>query len=223
MKSAVLFLSFFSFVRDYSIPHAIGISIFHSIATFNNAGFDILGGYRNLLSYQNDVLLNLVTCTLIIFGGIGFLVIMDVIKKRSFRKLTLHSKVVISMSVLLIVLGTVALKLTENITWLERLHSVSARTAGFSTYSLGNFTNAGLFVLILLMFIGASPGSTGGGIKTSTVFVMGNVIRGVIFNRALQCLSKKNLGKCDYAGIRGNIVIFLYCCVFGILDFHTGT
>ena len=185
-------LSFFSFVRDYSIPHAIGISIFHSIATFNNAGFDILGGYRNLLSYQNDVLLNLVTCTLIIFGGIGFLVIMDVIKKRSFRKLTLHSKVVISMSVLLIVLGTVALKLTENITRLGAFfHSVSARTAGFSTYSLGNFTNAGLFVLILLMFIGASPGSTGGGIKTSTVFVMGNVIRGVIFNKHYSAFRRK--------------------------------
>ncbi|MEE0108475.1 MAG: potassium transporter TrkG [Merdibacter sp.] len=185
-------LSFFSFVRDYSIPHAIGISIFHSIASFNNAGFDILGGYRNLLSYQNDVLLNLVTCALIIFGGIGFLVIMDVIKKRSFRKLTLHSKVVISMSVLLIVLGTVALKLTENITWLGAFfHSVSARTAGFSTYSLGNFTNAGLFVLVLLMFIGASPGSTGGGIKTSTVFVMGNVIRGVIFNKHYGAFRRK--------------------------------
>ena len=145
-----------------------------------------------MLSYQNDVLLNLVTCALIIFGGIGFLVIMDVIKKRSFRKLTLHSKVVISMSVLLIVLGTVALKLTENITWLGAFfHSVSARTAGFSTYSLGNFTNAGLFVLVLLMFIGASPGSTGGGIKTSTVFVMGNVIRGVIFNKHYGAFRRK--------------------------------
>ena len=96
------------------------------------------------------------------------------------------------MSVLLIVLGTGALKLTENITWLGAFfHSVSARTAGFSTYSLGNFTNAGLFVLILLMFIGASPGSPGGGIKTSTVFVMGNVIRGVIFNKHYSAFRRK--------------------------------
>ena len=151
----------------------IGISIFHSIAAFNNSGFDILGGLQNLIPYQNNLLLNLTTAGLIIFGGLGFLVILDILKKRSFRALALHSKVVIVMSAVLILLGTLLLKATENVTWLGAFfQSVSARTAGFSTYPIGSFTDAGLFVLILLMFVGASPGSTGGGIKTTTLFAL---------------------------------------------------
>ena len=78
-------LSFLVFSRDYDTLHAIGISIFHSIAAFNNSGFDILGGLRNLTPYQNDVLLNLTTSILIIFGGLGFLVILDLLKQRCFR------------------------------------------------------------------------------------------------------------------------------------------
>ena len=108
------FLSFLVFVQGYTVPHAIGIGLFYSIAAFNNSGFDILGGLQNLIPYRDDVLMNLVTTGLIIFGGIGFLVIMDVKKKRNFRKLTLHSKVVITMSALLILIGTVALKCTED-------------------------------------------------------------------------------------------------------------
>ena len=77
------------------------------------------------------------------------------------------------MSIFLLAIGTILLKLTEDITWLGAFfQSVSARTAGFSTYPIGSFTNAGLFVLTILMFIGASPGSTGGGIKTSTFFAL---------------------------------------------------
>ena len=171
-------LSFIVFVQDYPPMDALGIALFHSVAAFNNSGFDVLGGLQNLIPYQNDVLLNLVTAGLIIFGGIGFLVIMEVWRKRSFRKLTLHSKVVITVTGFLIVIGTIGLKLTEDITWLGAFfHSVSARTAGFSTYPLGTFTNAGLFILVILMFIGASPGSTGGGIKTSTIFVFFSAIR----------------------------------------------
>ena len=171
-------LSFLVFSRDYPTLHAIGISIFHSIAAFNNSGFDILGGLRNLIPYQNDILLNLTTCFLIIFGGLGYLVILDILRQRSFRKLTLHSKVVITTTVVLLIVGTLLLKATEHISWLGAFfHSVSARTAGFSTYPIGSFTNAGLFVLCILMFIGASPGSTGGGIKTSTFFVLIQAVR----------------------------------------------
>ncbi|MEG0271437.1 MAG: potassium transporter TrkG, partial [Clostridia bacterium] len=177
-------LSYLSFSKHYAPLDALGISLFHSIAAFNNSGFDILGGLTNLIPYQGDVLLNLTTCGLIFFGGIGFLVILDVMKKRRFRTLTLHSKIVISTSVVLIVLGTLLLKLTENITWLGALfQSVSARTAGFSTYAIGSFTGAGLFTLTILMFIGASPGSTGGGIKTSTMFTLLMSVRGIISNR----------------------------------------
>lgn len=167
-------LSFIVFVQDYPVLDAIGISLFHSIASFNNAGFDILGNYQSLIPYQNNVLLNLVTCVLIFFGGIGFLVIRELWTTRlHWKKLSMHSKVVLSVSTILIVIGTILLKLTEDISWLGAFfHSVSARTAGFSTYPLGNFTKSGLLLISVLMFIGASSGSTGGGIKTSTFFVL---------------------------------------------------
>ena len=105
-------------------------------------------------------------------------------KKLNWRKFSMHAKVVISVSVALIITGTVLLKLTEEVTWLGAFfHSVSARTAGFSTYPLGNFSNAGLLVLTVLMFIGASPGSTGGGIKTSTFLVLIQGIKSAATNR----------------------------------------
>ena len=131
------------------------------------------------------MLLNVVTCALIILGGIGFLVIREVCSKRfRWKKFSMHAKVVISMSAILIVVGAVMLKLTEDITWMAAFfHSVSARTAGFSTYPLGTFSQSGLLVLTVLMFIGASPGSTGGGIKTSTFFVLLQGIKSAATNK----------------------------------------
>ena len=179
-------LSFIVFAQDYPPLHALGISLFHSVAAFNNSGFDILGNFQNLIPYQDDVLLNLVTCGLIFFVGIGFLVIREIVTKRfHWRKFSMHTKVVLTVSAALIVSGTVLLWLTEDVTLLGAFfHSVSARTAGFSTYSLGNFSNAGLFVLTVLMFIGASPGSTGGGIKTSTFFVLLQGIKSAATNKS---------------------------------------
>ncbi len=166
-------LSYLVFSKDYSPLDALGISIFHSIAAFNNSGFDILGGLKNLIPYQSNILLNLTTCGLIIFGGLGFLVIKEIIIVKKFKKFSLHAKVVITVTTILLIVGTVLLKSTEDISWLGAFFfSTSARTAGFSTYPLGNFTNAGLFTLTVLMFIGASPGSTGGGIKTTTIFTL---------------------------------------------------
>lgn len=179
-------LSFLVFVQDYPPVRALGISLFHSIAAFNNSGFDILGNFQNLIPYRDDLLLNLVTCGLIFFGGIGFLVIREVWQKRfCWRKLSMHSRVVISVSVVLIVVGALLIKLTEDVTWLGAFfHSVSARTAGFSTYPLGEFNDTGLLVLAVLMFIGASPGSTGGGIKTSTFFVLIQGIKSAATNKS---------------------------------------
>lgn len=168
-------LSFIVFVEDYPPISAFGFSVFHSISSFNNAGFDVLGGFGNLIPYRDNVLMNLTTCGLIIFGGLGFYVIKEIIRKRSFKKLSLHSKVVITMTAILLIGGTLIIKMAEkdNISWLGAFFfSTSARTAGFSTYNVGALTNAGLFILILLMFIGASPGSTGGGIKTTTAFTL---------------------------------------------------
>lgn len=214
-------LSFLVFIQDYPPVHALGISLFHSIAAFNNSGFDILGGLRNLIPYQTNILLNFTTCFLIIFGGLGFLVILDILKRRSFRKLTLHSKVVITTTVVLLVVGTLLLKATENISWMGAFfHSVSARTAGFSTYPIGEFTSAGLFVLCILMFIGASPGSTGGGIKTSTFFVMVQSMKSVFtknspsaFHRSI---SKQNVSKAfliTFLSLNAVCVAVLLMCV----------
>ena len=172
-EGAGALLSFLVFSKDYPPLDALGISVFHSVAAFNNSGFDILGGLKNLIPYQSNVLLNLTTCGLIIFGGLGFLVIREIWEKHSWRKFSLHTKVVIATTIALLAAGTVLLKMTEDITWLGALfQSTSARTAGFSPYPIGAFSNAGLFVLAVLMFLGASPGSTGGGIKTTTTFVL---------------------------------------------------
>ncbi len=184
-------LSFIVFVQDYPPLQAVGISLFHSVAAFNNSGFDNLGlsgelySNVNLIPYQDNVLLNLVTSGLIFFGGIGFLVIREVLEKRfNWKKLSMHTKVVITVSLSLIVAGTLLIKLTEDISWIGAFfHSVSARTAGFSTYDLGNFSTGGLIVLTVLMFIGASPGSTGGGIKTSTFFVLIQGVKAAATNK----------------------------------------
>lgn len=166
-------LSYIVFSKDYKPLDAVGISIFHSIAAFNNSGFDVLGNFQNLSSYRDNILLNLVTCGLIIFGGLGFLTIKEIIEKHSFEKFSLHTKIVITMTGSLLIVGTVLLKFTENISWLTAFfYSTSARTAGFSTAPLSGFTSAGLFTIVILMFIGASPGSTGGGIKTTTFFAI---------------------------------------------------
>jgi trk system potassium uptake protein TrkH len=179
-----IILSFIVFSQDFAPLQALWISIFHSIASFNNSGFDILGGLQNLIPYQDNMLLNLTTCGLIIFGGLGFLVIREIIFKRNFKKFSLHSKIVITMTVSLLIAGTLLIKASENISWLGAFFfSTSARTAGFSTYPAGHFTSAGLFLLIILMFIGASPGSTGGGIKTTTAFAIFNSAYSMVTNK----------------------------------------
>ncbi len=185
--------SFLVFMQDYPPLEAWGYSLFHSVAAFNNSGFDILGHSgelyinNNLLAYHEDVLLNLVTAILVFLGGIGFLVIQEM-RSMTFhwKKYSMHAKAVLSVSIFLIFFGTVLIKLTERSeTWLGAFfHSVSARTAGFSTTNMASYTDAGLLVLIVLMFVGASPGSTGGGVKTSTCFVLFRGILSAATNRS---------------------------------------
>lgn len=178
--------SFAVFVRDFPPLKAVWISVFHSIASFNNAGFDVLGGGLNLIPYKDDVLLNTVTNVLVIFGGLGFLVIDEIVSKKfRFRRFSMHTKVVLTMTAALLSVGTVLIKLTENISWLGAFFfSVSARTAGFSTYPLSDFTNSGLLIIIVLMIIGASPGSTGGGVKTTTFFALLEGIKSSATNKS---------------------------------------
>ena len=178
-ETAGTLLSLLVFIKDYPFPKALGISIFHSVAAFNNAGFDILGNFQSLVNYSDSIMLNIVTCFLIFFGGIGFLVIWELLEKKCrWKKLSMHAKIVLSVSGVLIVVGTVLIKATENVSWMGAVfNSISARTAGFSTYSLAGFSKSGLLVIMILMFIGSSPGSTGGGIKTTTFFVLLQGIR----------------------------------------------
>jgi len=187
-----IILSFLVFSKDYSPLSALGISIFHSISAFNNAGFDILGDFKNLTPYKDNVLLNLTTCGLIIFGGLGFYAIREIKQKKHFKTFGVNTKIVITMTVTLLTLGTVLLKCTENISWLGAFfQSTSARTAGFNTYPLGDFSTSGLLTLIFLMFVGASPGSTGGGIKTTTAFVIFKSIYSISANKNCTAFKRK--------------------------------
>lgn len=211
-------LCFPAFLKQYSFPKALGISAFHAVSAFNNAGFDILGA-NSLYDYRDDVLLNLTTSGLIILGGIGFFVILDVLHKRSFRKLTLHTKAVLSTSAVLLLVGTFLIKLAEgsSITWLGAFfNSVSARTAGFATYSIGGFSTATLFVMIILMFIGASPGSTGGGVKTTTLFVLVRTLLSASANRETTGFKKKIPG-----GLIHKTFVILSLAVFVVIGLTT--
>lgn len=163
--------SFCSFIKYYKFKDAIVISIFHSISAFNNAGFDLIGNFRNLVPFENDILLNLTTSGLIILGGLGFIVINEIIEKKDFKKISLHSKIVIKMSMALLIIGTLVIYASSDISLLASFFtSVSSRTAGFNTVPIDSFNKVSLLFIMILMFIGASPSSTGGGIKTSTFY-----------------------------------------------------
>ena len=217
-------LSYPVFVRDYPPLQAVWISIFHAIAAFNNGGFDVLGGMHSLIPYRDNVWLNLVTDAMIVLGGIGFMVVLDVLHNRGqFRKLSLHSKVVLSTTAVLILAGTLLLKLTEPISWLAALfQSITTRTAGFSTIDFGSVSNAGLLVTMILMFIGASPGSTGGGIKTTTFFVLMQEVRSIFSKRRLGAFRRRlpdgSLAKAASITLLGAMVVFVGAFVLCVLE-----
>ncbi|SDT21062.1 trk system potassium uptake protein TrkH [Paenibacillaceae bacterium GAS479] len=173
------------FMYDMPPGRALYFGVFHAISMFNNAGFDIMGNYTSMTSYVADPLVNLVTVALIILGGLGFIVLSDLMDFKRKRRLTLHSKVVLLTSGGLIVIGTIVIFIFEfsNAKTMEPLdfggkllaslfQSVSTRTAGPNSIDIGAMTQASLFFMIILMFIGASPGSTGGGIKTTTFMTL---------------------------------------------------
>lgn len=171
----------FRFSFDMPLGRAIYFGIFHSVSNFNNAGFDLMGEFSSLTSYVEDPLVSLVVCLLIILGGIGFIVMSELYEYRHTRRLSLHTKVVLLTSGLLVAVGAVLIFLLEYhnpktlgpLSGLGKMlaslyQSVTPRTAGSNTLNIADFQQSTLFLLIVLMFIGASPGSTGGGIKTTT-------------------------------------------------------
>ena len=161
---------------DYTLLERIGISLFHSVSSFNNAGFDIFGLDTSMAKFHRDVFMNIVTMLLIVFGGLGTIVLADLFELRKNKKLRLHSKIVLISSAVLIIFGTLFFYFdgkNNDISFLEALFlSISTRTAGFATFDLTILDNSSKVVTCLLMFIGASPNSTGGGIKTTTVFII---------------------------------------------------
>ena len=177
----------YRFIPKVGMARGIWYGIFHSVSAFCNAGFDLMGymePYESLCGYAGDWLVNLTIMSLIIIGGIGFFVWDDIAtKKLKVHRYTLHTKLVLMTTLALIIGGALFFFFTEqsnvlrNMPFAERIwasffQSVTARTAGFNTVDTGALTEGSKFVTILLMFVGGSPGSTAGGIKTTTLIVL---------------------------------------------------
>ena len=175
------------FIPGYGLWKGIYYSVFHSVSSFCNAGLDLMGEhgqFSSLSAYRNDILVNTTVMVLCIVGGVGFLVWDDILKNKfHFRKYQLHTKLVLSVSAILIFGGTLLYCAVEadngalGSTAPERLFnalflSVCSRSVGFSTCDLSQLTDMGKIVSMFLMFIGGSPGSTAGGIKTTTAAVI---------------------------------------------------
>lgn len=175
------------FIPQMGWIRGIGNGIFHSISAFCNAGFDLMGKteeYSSLVSYSGDVLVNITIMALIVTGGIGFLVWDDLQKKKlRFKEYLLHTKIVLVVTASLLFGGALLIYLFERNHLMADMGagekvltslfaSVTARTAGFNTIDVGGMSASSKLVTIVLMFIGGSPGSTAGGIKTTTFAVM---------------------------------------------------
>jgi trk system potassium uptake protein TrkH len=189
---------FFRFLRDLPPLKALWAGIFQSVSAFCNAGFDVLGSnfgpFTNLTPYRGDATVSLTICALIILGGLGFFVIANSVRHFRYRDpIHLQTRVVLATTAALLLFGTVAVLVLEwnnpntlgNLPFGEKLlssffQSVTPRTAGFNTLNIGGMNVSTLMVLALLMFIGASPGGTGGGVKTSTFALLIATVRSTV-------------------------------------------
>ena len=176
-----------SFIKHFGVAKGFYFAIFHSISAFCNAGFDLLGEntpFVSLLDFSGDYIVILTISALIIIGSLGFLVWDDItIKRFSFKKLNLHSKIVLSVSAVLILAGAVLFFVFEYNNLLKDMPlaqkilnaffaSVTPRTAGFNSIDMAGLSPSSVLLTIFLMFIGGSSGSTAGGVKTTSVFVI---------------------------------------------------
>ena len=210
-------------IKDWPISTGIYNAVFHSISAFCNAGFSLFRD--SFMGFKGDIFINLIMISLIFIGGIGFIVILDIWRLRLWRKdrrpilykLSLQSKIALSASVILIIIGALGIFLLEKnytlygadakVKFLGPLfQAVTARTAGFNTLPIRHFAPATLALLMLLMFIGASPGSTGGGIKTCTFGVLLASTIAMIKNKERVWLFKRTIPR---VVIRKALVIFI--------------
>ncbi|CEJ42868.1 TrkH family potassium uptake protein [Umezakia ovalisporum] len=194
-----IFLLIPAFVPDYGWNQGIWLAIFHSISAWNNAGFSLFSD--SLVAYQSSLLVVFTITMLIIFGGIGYQVILEMylwlrdrlLKKNTNLLFSLDFKVACSTTLILLFMGAIAffvidIKNQETFgsmnlntqllaAWFQ---SVTTRTAGFNSIDISKMTPAGLFITIALMFVGASPGGTGGGIKTTTLRVLTSCTKAIL-------------------------------------------
>lgn len=198
------------FSRHFGLVRGFYYGLFHSVSAFCNAGIDLFGNFQSLTNYISDPIVIITIGLLLVFGGLGFAVIVDLFHLRRSRHLVLHSRLALMVTALLIVIGTLGILALENNNaktlgpmnggekilnaWFQ---AVTPRTAGFNSVAIGELTSSSIFLLVVLMFIGASPGSTGGGIKTTTfgliMAALWSLIRGkddvVLFGRKVPVLN----------------------------------
>lgn len=203
------------FVPQFGWVQGIAYGLFHGISSFCNAGFDLMGQhtgpFTSFTSYVNNPIININTILLIIIGGLGFSVWIDcfyAVKQRNMNELSLHSKVVLAMTVGLILIGAIFIFTMEinNPATIKNLplsgkilasffQSVSPRTAGYNTLNLSALSMPTQFLIIILMFIGGSSGSTAGGIKTNTAGILFFTVLSVIKGRESTEMFRKRLPK----------------------------
>lgn len=228
-------------IPEYGTGPGIFYSIFLAISAFCNAGFDPFGFDCSIVNYQTDPTINLVLMTLIILGGIGFAVVVEVCRPSK-KGLSLHTRVVLMMTALLLVLGTGLILLTEwknpatlggdNLSIGDKIlmaffQSVTLRTAGFDSVGQGSLTSAGMLVSMILMFIGASPASTGGGIKTTTFFAALVGLKSVIlqqedYNTGERRLPAQLIRKAYAILLMALCVILTNTCLICIIESFAG-
>lgn len=195
------------FIPELGLLRGIWYSIFHSVSAFCNAGFDIIGDGQSVVSYSRDPLVLLTLAFLVIIGGLGFIVWEDILKKKSFRKLSMYSKTVMLATVFLLVIGTVLYFVMEYDNPLtmgdEELgyklltsffQSVTTRTAGFASVSQNDFTDLSKVWGIVLMMIGGASGSTAGGVKVGTVALIFLALKSVFRSKSDVVAYGKRIG-----------------------------
>ena len=176
-----MLLMMIRFIPDFGLSRGIYVSIFMAISSFCNAGFDPMGNFTSLTAYTSDPLINFTVMALIIIGGLGFAVVSELLQRKRCNRLSLHTKMVITMAATLVVVGTVLFTALEwnnpatignlsvgNKFMAGAFQSVTTRTAGFNTISQSSMMGGSKLLSMFLMFIGAAPASTGGGIKVTT-------------------------------------------------------
>lgn len=209
------------FVKDFG-TRGIWLAIFHSISAFCNAGFDLMGNFSSLTAYSDNVIINIVIPLLIVVGGISFFTWHD-FKKNKFRisRYSMQSKVILFTTLFLIFVPALYFFFFEfeDMSIKERIfssifQSVTTRTAGFNTVDLTSISEAGSFIMVLLMLIGAGPSSTGGGMKVTTFAVIIAILVSLITKRKNPHLFKRRIA--NNIIVNSISIFFLYVSLFSV-------